>query len=91
MSEVRRAWRGRREPAILISQQAFIKSFGINEFPHKSVNLSFIIADIKDILTKDKLAIFCVVDDAFVPVEVEDVAVCVCVCVCVCECVRVCV
>jgi len=35
----------------LISQKVFIKSFGKSQFPHKSVNLSCIITNIKDQLT----------------------------------------
>ena len=34
-----------------ISQKVFIRSFGRSQFPHKSVNLSFIITDVKHKLT----------------------------------------
>ena len=36
---------------LLISQKVFIKSFCNSRFPHKSVNLSFIITNIKNKLT----------------------------------------
>ena len=34
--------------SVLISHKVSIKSFGKSQFPHKSVNLSFIITDIKN-------------------------------------------
>jgi len=34
-----------------ISQKVFIKSFGKSQFPHKSVNLFFILVIVKDTLT----------------------------------------
>ena len=39
------------EAAGSISQKSFIKSFGESQFPHKSVNLSFIITNIRNRLT----------------------------------------
>ena len=41
----------KKEEKVLISLKVFIKSFCKSQFPHKSVNLSFIITDLKDKLT----------------------------------------
>ena len=35
----------------IVSQEVFIKSFGKSQFPHKSVNLSSVINNIKNKLT----------------------------------------
>ena len=42
---------------VLISHKVLIKSFWTSQFPHKSVNLSFIITNIKN-----KLTFFCGID-----------------------------
>ena len=34
-----------------ISQEVFIRSFGISQFPYKSINLFFVLVIIKDKLT----------------------------------------
>ena len=40
-----------REKIEIIPQKVFIKSFGKSEFPHKFVELSFIIANVKNNMT----------------------------------------
>ena len=41
----------RKRLLVFISQQVFVKSFCKSQFPHKSVNLSFILVTINDKLT----------------------------------------
>ena len=45
------SWLGSGNTSEIVSQRVFIKLFCISQFPHKSVNLSFIIVIIRDELT----------------------------------------
>jgi hypothetical protein len=50
-SEGRFKWSDLQVNPQVISQNVFMKSFGNNQFPHKSVNLFFILVTMKDKLT----------------------------------------